>query len=249
MYGFRNFIDKVKRYGQFSPKEIKGILLSVIIIAFILSFRQWGKEHFSIAIGINNFLQTLFFVGIGFLAHQIAHRAAALSIGYKVEYQAWVIGLVISLILAFVSNGVITFLAMGGIAVTHLAVHRLGRFRYGLGYHTMGWIALAGPLANVALAIIFKSIEGVVGGSALLDKGVSVNLWMALWSMIPVPPFDGSKTFFGSRYIYLFALGAVIGIAVMITLISSVLYAVLGSLVLGTILLWVFFVYIDKQFK
>lgn len=249
MYSFRNFLDKFKRYGQFSQKEVKGIILSVIIVAFVLSFREWGKEHFSIAVGISNFLQSLLFVTIGFIAHQLAHRFAALSIGYKVEYQAWVVGLVVSLILAFVSNGVITFLAMGGITVTHLAVHRLGRFRYGLSYNTIGWIALAGPLANVSLAVIFKILGGLLGGSVLLDKGVSVNLWLALWSIVPVPPFDGSKTFFGSRYIYLFAVGSIIAIAVMLRFISSALYAVLGSLVVGFILMWVFFVYIDKQFK
>jgi Zn-dependent protease len=249
MYSFRNLKDKLRRYAQFNQKEIKGLVLSIIVIAFILSFRDWGKEEFSVSLGAANFILTLLIVAISYTAHQIAQRVAAVSVGYQLEYKAWIVGLIVGLVLAFVSNGVVAFLALGGFTLTHLAVHRLGRFRYGLNYSVMGWIALAGPLANVALAIIFKSLGAAAGGGYFFTKAVSINLWLALFSMIPIPPFDGSKTFFGSRYIYMFALGAIAGIAVLLKFVSSILYAILGSLAIGFVLFWVFFVYVDKQFK
>ena len=145
----RNFADKFQRYGQFTASEIKGLILTIVVVAFILSFRDWGKETFDFFYGLSHFFLTIILVAIAFLARQLAHRASALSVGYKVEFRAWTVGLVVGLILSFVSNGTIPLLATGGIFVTHLAVHRLGRFRYGLGYHVVGWIALAGAIANI----------------------------------------------------------------------------------------------------
>lgn len=68
----------------------------------------------------------------------------------------------------------------------------------------MIWISLAGPSANFALALVFalcyKLAEpllprGVTGQSVetLLLLGVWINLVLALFNLIPIPPLDGAK--------------------------------------------------------
>lgn len=67
------------------------------------------------------------------------------------------------------------------------------------GKHAEGLVAFAGPATNVLLAIIFGLI--VRFGSAQLGPdlvyafaGVSaINLGLALFNLVPLPPLDGSK--------------------------------------------------------
>lgn len=59
-------------------------------------------------------------------------------------------------------------------------------------------VALAGPLTNVFLAALFALLFKVSGGPERLGGkvfylGAGINLFLALFNLIPVPPLDGSK--------------------------------------------------------
>jgi len=66
------------------------------------------------------------------------------------------------------------------------------------------WIAAAGPLSNLALAIIFGLIFRFVAGGAtavtpfleICSYIIIINLVLAIFNLIPVPPLDGSKLLF-----------------------------------------------------
>ncbi|MBI2477044.1 site-2 protease family protein [Candidatus Uhrbacteria bacterium] len=68
------------------------------------------------------------------------------------------------------------------------------------------WVALAGPLSNLVLAILFAVVANVLVmwtdiGSAnallvFLTFGVVINLALCLFNLIPIPPLDGSKLLF-----------------------------------------------------
>lgn len=65
------------------------------------------------------------------------------------------------------------------------------------------FVALAGPLSNISLAIIFGIILRI-GNSAGLGTSffhitaliVFINLLLAVFNLVPIPPLDGSKLLF-----------------------------------------------------
>lgn len=70
-------------------------------------------------------------------------------------------------------------------------------------------VALAGPLANILVAFIgalLYNLFGVHAETVLIDYNyfsfflrnlVSINIYLALFNLIPVPPLDGSKILLG----------------------------------------------------
>ncbi len=245
MYSWCNFTDKVKRYWKLERFEKRGLLISIVVIAFIFSFREWGIEKFDPSTGLQNLLVTIILVAIAFLVRDVAHRTIAIWMGYRSQYKIWILGLVIGLVIAFVSNGTLPFIAAGVLVITHLPVHRLGKAHHDLSMKHLGWIAMASPIANMLFAVLIKTINLGLGWP-LLEKLMMINIWIALFDMVPVPPFNGSRTFFGSRYVYVFVLGALIGCATLLTYLVGIV-PIIGALILGGIVLLVFFSYIDKQ--
>jgi Zn-dependent protease len=57
-------------------------------------------------------------------------------------------------------------------------------------------VSAAGPLSNLALAVVFALLLrlnlGNVGLVKLAYYGVSINIFLALFNLIPIPPLDGS---------------------------------------------------------
>jgi Zn-dependent protease len=58
-------------------------------------------------------------------------------------------------------------------------------------------IALAGPASNLLLALIFGTILRFTGyGELVLSYIVLINITLAIFNLIPLPPLDGSKLLF-----------------------------------------------------
>jgi Zn-dependent protease len=60
----------------------------------------------------------------------------------------------------------------------------------------MALVAIAGPLTNIALAFIFSRLyawPAMSNASQICAWGVMLNLVLAVFNMVPIPPLDGSR--------------------------------------------------------
>ncbi|MBI4143279.1 hypothetical protein HY487_00175 [Candidatus Woesearchaeota archaeon] len=231
-----DYIDKVKRFYKYTPYEVRGILISILVIGFIISFKEWGTKSFDLALGLFNLLNAVLIAALSILVHDTGQRLWGLLIGYRVEFKMWTFGLVVALILAFISNGSLWLIIPAGFMIHHLAGPRLGWFRYGLNYFGQAMIALAGPLFSLMLIILLK-ILSVFSANPLIEKAIIFNVIYAITCLLPIPPLDGSKIYFGSRMLYAFALPAmVVSSILMITNVPIFIALVISFLV--AIVLW-----------
>jgi len=239
--------DKIKRYFKFTPLELRSLIISILAIAFIISFTEWGYGSvFDAGVGLINFFNAVLIVALSFLVHISVQRIWALGIGYRLEWKMWSVGLLLGVIVAFLSNGSVWLILPGGFIVHHMAGHRLGWFRYGINYWALALIAVVGPFASILFVIIFKTLSGFVVNS-LIQKVITFNIAYALYSLIPIPPLDGSKTFYGSRMLYVFSTAGMVAAGILLTLDIGIGIAIISSLFIG-IVLWLLY-YISFEHK
>lgn len=246
-----DFKDKVKRYYKFSTEEIKTILIVTIVLAFIFSFKEWGVDEFNFAYGLVNLLKTALVVLLSVLVSVSAHKIAALYLGFRAEIKMWWYGLLIGLVLVFVTRGSLFFLAGIGVMYHHLAIHRVGFFRYGLNYWDQAKCAFAGPLANILLAAIIKIIATGsivipigIAGSPLVEKAIDFNLWYAIFNMLPIPPLAGTVAFYASRSWYVFIFGCILGYSLLV--LGAGIYSAIATIAGGIVLVTLFYIFYER---
>jgi len=208
--------DKIKRYYGFTPLEARSLAIAILVTAFVFSFKEWGYgSAFDFKIGLFNYFNAVLIVALSFLVHISMQRVWSLGTGFRLEWKMWSFGLLFALIMSFLTNGFIWLIIPGGIILHHMGGHRLGWFRYDINYWALGLIAALGPIASIILVMVFKAI-GVFVSNSLIDKLIIFNIAYALYSLVPIPPLDGSKIFFGSRMLYAFLTSFVIIVSLLL---------------------------------
>ena len=248
MYSFKDFISKFRHYFRFSKEEIEACTISVLVLAFIVSFNEWGYgDTFNFNIGLTNYIKAIFIVGIILGLQLIVIKSYALYYGFRAEFKLWWYGIGLGLVIAFLtaslSNGVaIWFLTPGGIFFHHMATHRLGWFRYGVNMMETGWTCMWGVISTLILAVIFKLILFFFPNSNFFYKSMIVALWFAFFVMLPFPPLIGSRIFFWSRLTYAFLFGIVIGanffLRLHIGLLAIFIFSVIVGIIVWALILW-----------
>ncbi|MFC7141228.1 metalloprotease [Halosimplex aquaticum] len=129
-------------------------------------------------------------VGVAFLLHELAHKVVAVRFGQVAAFQADY-GMLFLAVMSALAG--FLFAAPGAV------VHR-GRITA----RENGLIALAGPVTNLGLAVVFLPV--MLFGPGLLEligqRGVSINLLLAGFNMIPYGPLDGRKVIRWSKPVY-----------------------------------------------
>lgn len=238
--------DKIKRYYKFNSHELRGLIISILIISFIISFKEWGTTNFDFGVGVFNLFNSILIVALSILVHDTGQRLWGLAIGYRTEFKMWSFGLLFGLVIAFLSNGNLWLIVPSGFVLHHLAGHRLGWFRYGINYFGQAMVALAGPLFTLMLIIFFK-ILSILSPNPLIQKAIMFNVIYLITSMLPIPPLDGSKIFFGSRMLYAFVLPALVVATILMIVDIQILLSLSLSLLVGVVLWLVYYISFERK--
>ena len=156
----------------------KGEMLQIFISVVTISLA------FSLA-ALTSFPLILFTVGIGFILHELAHKAVAQHFGAVAYYKAWMEGLALAIVIALATGGRFTFAAPGAVYI-----HKKNLTR-----REDALISGAGPFVNIVIALFFLMLVKSPSLGTLAMFGFHVNAFLALFNLIPVPPLDGSHVF------------------------------------------------------
>lgn len=178
---------------RFSQKEIKDLLAAWLLIS--LAFAILFTSELSISIFITSFIISLLTAGIGFLFHELMHKALAQKYHLWAEFRASYNMLFLAVLFSFFG---FIIAAPGGVLIQgHLTREKNGK------------ISLAGPMTNLVIAVIFlipllmTNREGIL--NLFFNYGFKINSLLALFNLIPFLPFDGQKILAWNKLIYYFS--------------------------------------------
>jgi len=249
-------LSRVERRFRFSGQELLRLLATVVVAAFVLTFRKWGGDEFNLYEGIFNMLMYTIVVFVSLLVHFSAQKIMALHLGYSSEYKLWLNGILISIIVCFFSFGYFPLFFPGVLYFNLIPKLRLGIFKGGVKTVDLAVAAVAGPGANMILVGLIAPFY-IASHSAFLYLVIVVNLLIAIFSMLPIPTFEQIRQFRGgttglylfieSRWIYVgaFALVLFFSLMILIAQIFSYILAIVAGLVAGL----VYYAVYDKEIK
>ena len=178
--------------------EILGLLLSWFVIT--LCFSLWTLFE-SPDLFLSAFLLSGSSAGLGFLLHELAHRSTAKRYGCHAYYNVWLLGIILALIMSVVTRGNVIFAALGAVYIVPMMT--APSLDVGAMKKVFGVISLSGPAMNLLLVVFFYALSSLGGVLSLLGLyGMRINLWLAAFNLIPIPPFDGFKVFSWSKAIW-----------------------------------------------
>lgn len=175
---------------RFSKEEVRDLLAAWILIslAFAILFTQDFSQIFSYAFLIA-FVISLLTAGIGFLLHELMHKVVAQRYGLIAHFKAFYGMILFAIVAAFAG---FIFAAPGAVMISGMITREKN-----------GKIAIAGPITNIVLAIIFLVPYLLFPTSGYLNLflqyGFRINALLAAFNMIPAGPFDGAKVIAWSK--------------------------------------------------
>ena len=186
--------------GKYSTVEIRDIAISVLVlsVAFALMFSNRGGFAEIEVLGLLCISAVI--VCASFVSHELAHKFAAQRFGAWAEYRMFPAGLMLALMMSLF--GVI-FAAPG---VVYIEGH--------INRRENGVISAAGPGVNIILGFSALCLALITSGilSSFFWIMASINAFFAVFNMIPIRPFDGSKIIKWNIFVYIAMLGAAIAL-------------------------------------
>ena len=175
---------------EYARNEIRDLIISFVILSLCFTIST-VKMNFHDAISILPIVTVG--VGLGFILRELAQKFVAIKYGYNAEFKLWPLGLLITFISSLLGF-VLAFVGLIEIDADDVSDEIKGR------------TAVAGPMANMALALLFiviaaliyplRSYSNVFNLIFLINTvGFSVNSFLAAFNLLPLWTLDGLNVF------------------------------------------------------
>ncbi|MEM4367124.1 MAG: hypothetical protein QW035_03270 [Candidatus Anstonellales archaeon] len=139
-----------------------------------------------------------FTVGVGFVLHEMAHKATANFFGVPAEFRMWKEGIILMLITSLVG---FVFAAPGAV---YIFANKLKREENAI-------ISLAGPTTNIVLGSFFVILAILfpltLYGVKIFLWGAKINYFLAFFNLLPIFPLDGSKVIMWNSLVWILFIG------------------------------------------
>ena len=171
-------------------KELKDLVISALVLALAFGIALSGgyRAFFTPGSLLLVFLMSIVAVSLGFVLHEIGHRFVARRFGCFAEYTMWPTGLILAVVVSFFGF----IFAAPGAVVIYPRGNAGGRAT--LTKQKAGFISIAGPAMNLCLALVFILLNTIYP-MLLFSLGTRINIWLAVFNLIPFGPLDGAKIF------------------------------------------------------
>jgi Zn-dependent protease len=170
-------------------------LYELLVSALVLAYAFYVASYRTLVVNPIAYLILLLIVILSFIPHELAHRYVAIRYGYIARYHMWLWGLLLAVLIAFTG---IVFAAPGAVYIVPTEESS---------FEDAWKIALAGPLANVLVGIIFLVLAALANFSGALASlclvVAQINIYLAFFNSLPIPPLDGSKVAFARPDVYI----------------------------------------------
>jgi len=190
-------VRPAERVIWFSKTELKHLALgSLLVLAVGFSIYLYYTLLAGIALAI--------IFTVSFLAHELAHKTTAQLQGLWAEFRIIPFGAALTIISIF--TPFFKIISPGAVVTTGFADQE-----------KMGKTALAGPLANIALAAFFVGVTVLFWDRSLMliaTFSAWINSFMALFNLIPFGVIDGLKVFWWNKKIWLAVFAASLILAI-----------------------------------
>ncbi|MFB6068342.1 MAG: metalloprotease [Halobacterium sp.] len=192
---------------KFSARELRDLGVAWLALGFAFSLLYVDVTPTTLgdvlasAPFLAEFALSLATVGVAFLLHELAHKVVAVHFGQHAEFRA--------------DFGMLALAVAGGLAgflfAAPGAVHHRGRITP----REHGLVAVAGPLTNVALAVVSLGLMVTVAPEVGW-RGLFINVLLAGFNMIPFGPLDGATVLEWSPTAYAAAAVPTVGPALLL---------------------------------
>ncbi|RJQ17541.1 hypothetical protein C4573_01015 [Candidatus Woesearchaeota archaeon] len=208
----------MQKIPLFTNSELAQLLLASASMGLIFFFWKWRKTDFDVASGISFFIFSVLAVFLFVVIARSVQKYVARKRGYLAVYQSSRTALGLTTVLSFFSFGALVVVAPGQMELRHQAAWRLGKFQYQLRYKDVAAVAFTGPLVHIMLAFVMHFFYVSKTATPVVYYLIFINLFIAMFALLPLPYFDGINVLMHSRMLYIFLLVFVISFSLLVLL-------------------------------
>ena len=186
---------------RYSKAEINDLLIATLGLSVAFSILFYNEGFFSSDFALNLaawFVLAFALVSTSFIFHELAHKVVAQRYGAWAEFRVNPMGLLMAMVIALFG---FLFAAPGAVYIRGMIDRRMN-----------GRISAAGPLVNLIIGSTALAAALLTSGmaAAILMLFATLNAFLALFNLLPIPPLDGSKIYPWNMPVYIIMMASAV---------------------------------------